>query len=255
MGVQPKVIISGFADEGPVDKKAESQLTMLAALGMGYYSVRFVDAGGGVKNAMQLTRTEVKRLRALHGEFGVQVSSLGSPIGKVKLLDVEDGSSNAYVPFARYLKNDVRRAVDLAGALETRLIRGFSFYHPRGTAPEEYVDQAAERLHAICEECQRGGVFFGLEVEANLIGQNGRLLMQLHKKVNHPNLHLIFDGGNLASQNLTLVETVEQYRAMKAGIGWMHIKDYKIYPTLKWEGHVDEERLKTFVPSLSKVQK
>ena len=136
MGVQPKVIISGFADEGPVDKKAESQLTMLAALGMGYYSVRFVDAGGGVKNAMQLTRAEVKRLRALHGEFGVQVSSLGSPIGKVKLLDVEDGSSNAYVPFARYLKNDVRRAVDLAGALETRLIRGFSFYHPRGTAPE-----------------------------------------------------------------------------------------------------------------------
>ena len=249
MGVQPKVIISGFADEGPVDKKAESQLTMLAALGMGYYSVRFVDAGGGVKNAMQLTRTEVKRLRALHGEFGVQVSSLGSPIGKVKLLDVEDGSSNAYVPFARYLKNDVRRAVDLAGALETRLIRGFSFYHPRGTAPEEYVDQAAERLHAICEECQKGGVFFGLEVEANLIGQNGQLLMQLHKKVNHPNLHLIFDGGNLASQNLTSVETIEQYRAMKAGIGWMHIKDYKIDPTLEWEGHVDEERLKNFVPA------
>jgi hypothetical protein len=133
--------------------------------------------------------------------------------------------------------------------LETRLIRGFSFYHPRGTAPEEYVDQAAERLHAICEECQKGGVFFGLEVEANLIGQNGQLLMQLHKKVNHPNLHLIFDGGNLASQNLTSVETVEQYRAMKAGIGWMHIKDYKIDPTLEWEGHVDEERLKNFVPA------
>ena len=75
------------------------------------------------------------------------------------------------------------------------------------------------------------------------------LLMQLHKKVNHPNLHLIFDGGNLASQNLTSVETIEQYRAMKAGIGWMHIKDYKIDPTLKWEGHVDEERLKNFVPA------
>ena len=92
-------------------------------------------------------------------------------------------------------------------------------------------------------------MFFGLEVEANLIGQNGQLLMQLHKKVNHPNLHLIFDGGNLASQNLTSVETIEQYRAMKAGIGWMHIKDYKIDPTLEWEGHVDEERLKNFVPA------
>ncbi len=249
MGANAEVIISGFADEGPVDKKAESQLTMLAALGMGYYSVRFVDVGGGVKNAMQLNRTEVRRLRALHGAFGIRVSSLGSPIGKVKLLDVEDGSGNAFVPFARYLKNDVRRAVDLAGELETRLIRGFSFYHPRGTAPEGHVEQAAERLHAICEECQRGDVYFGLEVEANLIGQNGQLLRQLHKMVNHPRLYLIFDGGNLASQNLTAVETVGEYRAMRSGIGWMHIKDYKIDPKLKWQGHVDEERLKNFVPA------
>ncbi len=249
MGAKPEVIISGFADEGPVDKKAESQLTMLSALGMSYYSVRFVDVGGGVKNAMQLTRGEVKRLCALHGDFGVRVSSLGSPIGKVKLLDVEDGSTNAFVPFTRYVKNDVRRAVDLAGALGTRLMRGFSFYHPRGTDPADYLDQAAERLHAICEECRRGDVLFGLEVEANLIGQNGQLLKQLHKKVDHPNLHLIFDGGNLASQNLTPVETVAQYHAMRAGIGWMHIKDYQIDPKLKWQGHVDEERLKNFVPA------
>jgi sugar phosphate isomerase/epimerase len=249
MVAKPEVIISGFADEGPVDKRAEAQLTMLAALGMGYYSVRFVDVGNGVKNAMLLNKAEVKRLRALHGEFGVRVSSLGSPIGKVKLLDIEDGSSNAYVPFARYLKNDVRRAVDLAGALETKLIRGFSFYHPRGEEPKKYLEQAAEQLFAICEECKRGGVFFGLEVEANLIGQNGDLLRQLYKKVNHPHMYLIFDGGNLASQNLRSVETIGQYQAMKAGIGWMHIKDYKIDPNLTWQGHVDEERLKNFVPA------
>ena len=36
---------------------------------------------------------------------------------------------------------------------------------------------------------------------------------------------------------------------MKAGIGWMHIKDYKIDPKLTWQGHVDEERLKNFVPA------
>ena len=74
MVAKPEVIISGFADEGPVDKRAEAQLTMLAALGMGYYSVRFVDVGNGVKNAMLLNKAEVKRLRALHGEFGVRVS-------------------------------------------------------------------------------------------------------------------------------------------------------------------------------------
>ena len=163
MGVQPKVIISGFADEGPVDKKAESQLTMLAALGMGYYRVRFVDAGGGVKNAMQLTRTEVKRLRALHGEFGVQVSSLGSPIGKVKLLDVEDGSSNAYVPFARYLKNDVRRAVDLAGALETRLIRGFLFTIREVRRPRNTSIRRQSGCMPSAKSAKKGGCFLVLK--------------------------------------------------------------------------------------------
>ena len=249
MSDKPQVLISGFADEGPVDKKAEVQLTMLAALGMSYYSLRFVDAGQGIKNVMQLTRREIARLRKLHREFGVQVSSVGSPIGKVKLLDVEDGSANAYIPFDKYLKKDVQRAVDLAGEFETRLIRGFSFYHPRGEDPADYVDQAAERLGKIVEICRKGGAIFGLEVEANLIGQNGRLLHQLDKLVDHPNLCLIFDGGNLSSQNFTPVETIAEYRAMKAGIGWMHIKDYKIDSALKWQGFVDEERLKNFVPA------
>ena len=249
MGDKPEVIISGFADEGPVDKKAESQLTMLSALGMEYYSLRFVDVGQGVKNLMQLTKREVRRLQKLHGEFGIKVSSIGSPIGKVKLLDVEDGSNNAYIPFDRYLKTQVRRAVDLALEFDTKLIRGFSFYHPRGTKPEDHLDQAADQLARIAELCQQAGVFFGLEVEANLIGQNGRLLQKLYRKVANPHLYLIFDGGNLSSQNLTPVQTFAEYRAMRPGIGWMHIKDYQIDPGLVWQGHVDEERLKNFVPA------
>ena len=67
--------------------------------------------------------------------------------------------------------------------------------------------------------------------------------------VAHPNLCLIFDGGNLSSQNFTPVETLAEYHAMREGIGWMHIKDYKVDPALQWEGVVDEERLKNFVPA------
>ena len=246
---EAEVIISGFADEGPQDKKAEAQLTMLAALGMSYYSLRFVDVGKGVKNVMQLTRPEVRRLQKLHDEYGVRVSSIGSPIGKVKLLDVDDGSGNAYFPFGKYLKTQVQRAVDLAGDFDTKLIRGFSFYHPRGTDPKAHVEAAAAQLGRIAEVCAKAGVFFGLEVEANLIGQNGRLLQRLHRLVDNPHMVLIFDGGNLSSQNLDPVRTAAEYRAMRAGIGWMHIKDYRIDPGLVWEGHVDEERLKNFVPA------
>lgn len=244
-----EVIISGFADEGPLDKKAEAQLTMLASLGMSYYSLRFVDVGNGVKNIMQLTKREVRRLQKLHKEFDIQVSSIGSPIGKVKLQDVEDGTSNVYIPFKKYLNTQVDRAIELAQAFNTKLIRGFSFYHPRGTDPEGYLVQAADQLGEIAARCQQAGVFFGLEVEANLIGQNGRLLEALYRKVKNKHLMLIFDGGNLASQNMTSLQTINEYHAMKEGIGWLHIKDYKIDPSLEWQGHVDEERLKNFVPA------
>ena len=249
MAARNEVIISGFADEGPADKRAESQLTMMSALGLSYYSLRFVDVGEGVKNVMQLGRREIRRLRSLHDEFGMSVSSIGSPIGKVKLLDQNDGSSNAFVPFERYLKREVARAIELATEFDTKLIRGFSFYHPKGESPEAYVDLAVERLTAIAEACQRAGVFFGLEVEANLVGQSGRLLHQIYKKVGNPHLYLIFDGGNLSSQNMPSDSVVSEYEMMRSGIGWMHVKDYRVDPRLEWQGYVDEERLKNFVPA------
>ena len=249
MADTPRVIISGFADEGPADKKAESQLTMLSALGMSYYSLRFTDVGGGVKNVMQLNRREVQRLRKLHEEYGIRVSSIGSPIGKVKLFDIDDGTANAFVPFDRYLQREVAHSIELAQAFDTKLIRGFSFYHPKGTGPEEHVDAATERLGQIAEACARAGVYFGLEVEANLVGQSGRLLQRLYRGVGSPHLCLVFDGGNLSRQSMDATQIFAEYKAMREGIGWVHIKDYKIDPKLQWEGHVDEERLQNFVPA------
>ncbi len=70
------------------------------------------------------------------------------------------------MPFQRYLKKQVARAIELAAEFDTKLVRGFSFYHPRGESPCEYVDLAVERLAAIAEACEQAGVFFGLEVEA-----------------------------------------------------------------------------------------
>ena len=48
--------------------------------------------------------------------------------------------------------------------------------------------------------CHRSDLTFGLEVEANLVGQTGELLAEIHRQVNHPALVLIFDGGNLVTQ-------------------------------------------------------
>lgn len=249
MNGKPSVILSGFADEAANQKTVEQQFVAFAALGLQYYSLRFIDAGNGIKNVMQLTVPEITKIRHLENEYELNVASIGSPIGKVKLLDEEDGTKNRFVPFAKYLAGEVAKACELAHAFETKLIRGFSFYHPKGTDPEPYLPQVIDQLGQIAEACHRSDLIFGLEVEANLVGQNGRLLGEIHRQVNHPSLMLIFDAANLSTQGYSPDEVFAEYLAMKPGMGWMHIKDYKHPSPTKRTSHVDEEALKHFVPA------
>lgn len=249
MSKTPQVILSGFADEAANHKTAVEQFAAFAALGLEYYSLRFVDVGNGIKNVMQLTKSEITKLRHLEDEYGMNVASIGSPIGKVKLLDKNDRTKNRYVPFKKYLKTEVKKACDLAHAFESKLIRGFSFYHPKGTDPWEHLDQTVDQLGEIAEMCHRSDLTFGLEIEANLVGQTGQLLAELHRRVNHPAMVTIFDGANVVCQGFNTAETFEQYQAMKPSIGWMHIKDYRDPNLRSRSAHVNEDMLKNFVPA------
>lgn len=244
-----QILLSGFADESAADKSAAAQFTAFAALGLRYYSIRFMDLGSGIKNVMMLSDAEVAAVAKMQSDFGLSVSSIGSPIGKSKLLDVDDGTANAYKPFEQYLREDVTTACDRAEALGSKLIRGFSFYHPKGTDPASHIDQVAEQLGQIAELCDKRGLTFGLEVEANLVGQTGDLLAAITDKVDHPAMVSIFDGANIVTQGFTPDQTYQQYLAMKPALGWIHIKDYHDpSPTGRIE-HVDEASLANFVPA------
>ncbi len=249
MAQPPRVILSALADESAFDLTAVEQFTALSAIGLEYYSLRFVDVGKGVKNVMKLTLPEIQKLRHLEDRYGLNVASIASPIGKAKLEDVDDGTKNAFIPFKRYLARDVARACELAHAFETKLIRGFSFYPPRGARPEDYLEEAVDRIGLIAEACHRSDLTFGLEVEANLVGRDGHLLAEIHRRVNHPGLVLVFDAANLVVQGFSPAEIWKQWEAMKPGLGWVHIKDsLKIGGAARGK-HVDEGGLKHFVPA------
>ena len=166
----------------PIRRRPSSSLPRFAALGLQYYSLRFVDVGSGIKNVMKLTKAEITKLRHLEDEYGMNVASIGSPIGKVKLRDVEDGTKNPLRAVQAVPEKDVQRACELAHAFETKLIRGFSFYHPKGSDPWEHVPQAVDQLGQIAEMCHRSDLTFGLEIEANLVGQTGELMAELHRR-------------------------------------------------------------------------
>jgi sugar phosphate isomerase/epimerase len=198
---------------------------------------------------MKLTLPEIQKIRHLEDEYGLNVASIASPIGKIKLVDKPDGTKNLFVPFKKYLAQDVARACELAHAFETKLIRGFSFYPPRGAKPEDHLEEAVERIGRIAETCHRSDLTFGLEVEANLVGQTGELLAEIYRRVNHPGLVLVFDAANLIVQGFSTAEVYRQWEAMKPGLGWVHIKDYRKVSGKSRGRHVDEDALANFVPA------
>jgi len=244
-----QVLLSALADEAAFHLTAVEQFAALAALGLEYYSLRNIDVGKGVKNVMTLTLGEIQKIRHLEDEYGLNVASIASPIGKVKLVDKPDGTKNAFVPFKQYLAKDVARACELAHAFETKLIRGFSFYPPRDAAPEDFIEQAVDQIGRIAEACHRSDLTFGVEVEANLVGRTGQLLAEIHRRVNHPGLVLVFDAANLIVQGFSTAEVWKQWLAMKPGLGWVHIKDYKPVKAAARGRHVEEDSLAHFVPA------
>ena len=223
----------------------------LAAIGLSYYSPRFIDVhgNGDVRHVVELDQDGLSALLDLHSEFGMSVASIGSRVGKIKLIDVDDGTHNPYVPIDKYLDTEVAATIRSAKALGTKLVRGFSFYYPRGTDPREHIPLAAERIRSIVEAFAQEELVFGLEIEPNLVGETGPLLASLSREVDHPRMVLIFDGCNVAAQNKHPVQCFQEYRETREFLGWMHIKDYRIDPNLTWDGAVDEERLKNFVPA------
>jgi sugar phosphate isomerase/epimerase len=246
---QPRVLLSALADESAFHLTAVEQFSALAALGLEYYSLRFIDVGKGVKNVMKLTLGEIQKIRHLEDEYGLNVASIASPIGKIKLVDEPDGTKNGYVPFKQYLAKDVTKACELAHAFETKLIRGFSFYPPRNAKPEDFLEEAVDRIGRIAEACHRSDLTFGLEVEANLVGRTGQLLAEIHRRVNHPGLVLVFDAANLIVQGFSTGEVWKQWEAMKPGLGWVHIKDHRKVSGKARGGHVEEDHLANFVPA------
>jgi sugar phosphate isomerase/epimerase len=248
----PRITLSAFADEAANHKTALEQLTALSAIGLKWYTPRFVDVEGDgkVQHVVELSDDQLKKLDALHKQYHMSVTSIGSRIGKVKLLNQEDGTKNPYVEPQAYIDGEVAHTIRAAKALGARLVRCFSFYHPRKETPDKFVQQAAERIGEIADVFAKEGLVYALEVEANLVGQNGETMAGLAKRVGRDNVVLIFDGGNLSSQGYSPVQCFQQYQLMRPYLGWCHIKDYTTgLEQREAGGHVNEDMLKNFVPA------
>ena len=86
-----KIILSAFADEYSAD--FTEQLEGMRSFGIDYVEMRGVDG----KNVSALTKDEVNEAKRKLAFYGMGVSAIGSPIGKVQL----DGDLDAHLEMSK----------------------------------------------------------------------------------------------------------------------------------------------------------
>ena len=112
--MKENIYISGFADE--ISPDFTEQLKTVTSLGMHYISLRSADG----KNIAEYTPDEVReKLMPRLAQYGVKVSSIGSPVGKVGVEDIYgDTGARCRVIFEALASPHFRAAFDFANFVQ-----------------------------------------------------------------------------------------------------------------------------------------
>lgn len=217
--------ISGFSDEiaGDVD----TQFRVLNGLGIGYFEPRGIDG----KNISTLTDEEVEGLKGKMDRFGIKASSIGSPIGKVKL-------EEPFEPHFELLK----RVVKIAKELDAKYIRMFSFFHEGG---EVWTDgertEVLSRLRRMINHARENDVILLHENEKDIYGDTADRCVDLMNELACEHFRAVFDPANFVQCGQ---DTKYAYELLNENIEYVHIKDAvmesgKVVPAGYGDGNVE----------------
>ena len=179
-----RMILSAFSDEYAVS--FEDQLEGMAELGIGHIELRHVNG----KNVSELSKSEGREVKRMLEHFGIRVSAIGSPIGKICL----SGDMTGHLDRAK-------RIFELAELLSAPFVRVFSFYAPEGK------DIPITLAH---------------ENEALIYGDTPERCRELLDCFDGE-LRCVFDMGNFVLENVRPYPFA--YEILKDGIAYFHIKD------------------------------
>lgn len=196
--------ISGFSDE--IASDINVQFEVLNKLGISYFEPRGVDA----KNIADLTEEEMHSLKAKMDACDIKVSSIGSPIGKIKI--TED--------FAEHFEL-FKNVVKAAKVLGTKYIRMFSFFQD-GEWTEEKEAEVFARIETMLAYAKEQDVILLHENEKDIYGDIKERCLRIAEKFGCDNFAVVFDPANFVQCGQ---DTKEAFRMLRPYIKYMHIKD------------------------------
>jgi len=203
--------LSAFADE--VTNDFLGQIKYLAREKVSYIEPRFISK----KNIMNLSKNELNVAKKMIQDYGLKVSAIGSPIGKVKLDE----------PFQPHL-DKFKHAVELAQFFETPYIRMFSYYAPQGENIDDFRDEVIERMAAKVKILKDTNITMVHENEANIYGHTAEHCVEMIESVNSPKLRLVYDPANFVWGEKITDNVKSCWPLMKPYVVHVHIKDWKL---------------------------
>lgn len=205
--MDPKIIISGFADE--IHPDLDVQLKVVKELGMNHICFRAADGKGVADYTLEEVRESIKpRLDAA----GVKVSSLGSPIGKI---DIDDEDA-----YARQLKQ-LDTLCQICNLLDCKYIRMFSFWMVNKN-PDEWKDEVLRKLKGFADIAAKYDVILLHENEKDIYGDIGSRCKIILDELASPHFKAAFDFANFVQCG---EDTAQCWEMLKEHVVYIHIKD------------------------------
>ena len=198
--------ISGFADE--ISRDLDEQIALLNAL-----NIRFVEfrSAWGTK-VLDLTEEQLKTAKEKLDQAGIQLSSVGSDLGKIQITD----------PFEEHLER-TRHGVEVAKFFGAKYIRLFSFFIPEGEDADQYRDEVLRRTRAMVELAEVGGITLLHENEKDIYGDIPRRVEDLMESIDSPHYRAILDPANYVQAGAKPVD--DAYPVVKDYVDYIHVKD------------------------------
>jgi sugar phosphate isomerase/epimerase len=163
-------------------------------------------------NILDLDSGQLDTLRETLDGYGLKVSSIGSPIGKISIDD----------EFAPHLER-MRHAVEVAQTLEAPYIRIFSFFIPEGTDPDSRRDEVLNRMSALADAAADSDVILVHENEKEIYGDIPRRCLDIVTSVSAPHLQLAWDAANFVQVGVR--PFTEGYAMLRPHVSYIQIKD------------------------------
>lgn len=215
--------ISGFSDE--ISSDTTVQFETLKKLGIEYFEPRGIDG----KNISELTLDEAKDLKNKMDSYGIKVSSIGSPIGKIKLSDDFESHFEVF-----------KHICSVAKILGASYIRIFSFYHDGDVWTDEERSLVIERLSKFISYAKINSIVLLHENEKDIYGDNTERCKDLFDNLYCDNFKGVFDPANFVQCG---VDTKDAFDTLHKFIEYVHIKDAlaegRVVPSGHGSGNVE----------------